>query len=70
MDKIVWQKIGSYPQYYQAELARERLLMEETPAMIIDRKDSAYTFFGEVELWVPQDFVIRALHLLNTSLDE
>ncbi len=67
MDKN-WIKIYSTGVSYKAELLKGLLLENEIEAVIINKKDSAY-LFGELELYVQLDDVIKAKHILN-AFDE
>lgn len=48
----------------KAELIRQMLGGHEIPAFIINKQDSAYQF-GDVEIYVHRDHVIRAKKLLE-----
>ena len=50
----------------QAEIIKGMLLENEIESVIISKQDSSYISFGEVELYVHQDDVIKAKHLINT----
>ncbi len=44
---------------------------KEVPAKLLNRKDSAYVFLGEAEVYVPAEFVNIAKEILNsTELDK
>ncbi|MBI1289000.1 MAG: DUF2007 domain-containing protein [Flavobacteriales bacterium] len=49
---------------HQAELKLALLRSENINAVIINKQDSSY-LFGEAELYVPQDEVIRAKRILD-----
>ena len=48
---------------YVAELTRQMLADHEIPSFIINKQDSVYKF-GEIELYVNRDHVIRAKKLI------
>lgn len=48
----------------EVELKLALLQAQEINAVIINKQDSSY-LFGEAELYVPQDVVIRAKRVLN-----
>jgi hypothetical protein len=48
----------------EVELKLALLQAQEINAVIINKQDSSY-LFGEVELYVPQDTVIRAKRILD-----
>jgi len=54
MDK--WTCVYTTDQVYKAEAVKELLVSENIETVVMNRKDSAYTVFGEVELYVqPED---------------
>ncbi len=59
-------KIYSSDKPYQAELARQVLEENGIQAVVINKKDSSYLMFGETELYVSQDDVIKAKQLIKT----
>ncbi len=61
-----WVKIFSSDQPYQAELARQVLEENGIQAVVMNKKDSSYLMFGETELYVSQDDVIKAKQLIKT----
>ena len=60
-----WEKIFTTAQPYQAEVARQVLEEAGIQAVVINKKDSSYLVFGEAELYVKQDDVIRAKQLIK-----
>jgi hypothetical protein len=51
-----WKCVYSTDQVYKAEAVKEFLAKEDIEAFVINKKDSAYTVFGDVELFVqPED---------------
>jgi hypothetical protein len=65
MDKD-WVKIYSTDVNYKAELLRGLLFENNIEAVIINKKDSSY-LFGELELYVSTDNVIKAKHIITTQ---
>ena len=61
-----WVKIFSTSQSYQAELARQVLEENDIQSVIMNKKDSSYLLFGEIELYVNRDEVIKAKQLIKT----
>ena len=49
---------------YQAELIRQMLTDHNIQAFIVNKQDSAYKF-GDIELYVNRDHVIRAKKLIR-----
>lgn len=60
-----WIKIYSTGINYQAELLKGLLVENNIEAVIINKKDSSYGF-GELELYVHTNDVVKAKHLLTT----
>jgi hypothetical protein len=52
-------------QPYQAELVKRRLEDHDIGAVIINKMDSTYRTFGDVEVYVPRDSILRAKKLVN-----
>ena len=61
-----WEKIFTTAQPYRAEVARQVLEEAGIQAVVINKKDSSYLVFGEAEVYVKQDDVIRAKQLIKT----
>ena len=64
MDKN-WVKIFSTSESYKAEIHKGLLLENDIEAVIINKKDSAY-LFGELELYVHVDNVLKAKRIITT----
>lgn len=47
-----WVILGTFSEEYKAVILEAALKEDEIPSVIIDRKDSAYCFMGQVELYV------------------
>jgi cytidylate kinase len=63
MDKD-WQKIYSSVYEHKVEIVKAVLKDMDIDSVIINKKDSAY-LFGELELYVQADHVIRAKRIIN-----
>ena len=57
-------KIYSTAQPYTAELVKQMLIDKNIAAFLVNKQDSFYKF-GEVELYVHRDHVIRAKMLIK-----
>lgn len=64
MDKN-WVKIFSTSESYKAEILKGLLLENNIETVIINKKDSAY-LFGELELYVRVDNVLKAKRIITT----
>jgi len=61
-----WTKIYSTGKPYQAELLKGFLEENQIDAIIINKQDSAY-LFGELELYVDADDVMKATRIIETQ---
>lgn len=61
---VTWKKVYSHAFEYPVEVLRAKLEQNGIPAVILNKKDSVYQF-GEVELFAPQDCVVRAINLIK-----
>lgn len=61
-----WIKIYSTGVDYKAELLKGLLFENNIEAVILNKKDSSYGF-GELELYVSSDDVIKAKHVIDTQ---
>ena len=61
-----WVKIYSTDVHYKAELLKGLLFENDIDAVIVNKKDSSY-LFGEIELYVSADNVIKAKHIITTQ---
>ncbi len=52
-------------QEYLAEIARSVLFDNDIESVIINKKDSIYNLFGDVEIYVNRDNLIRAKQILQ-----
>jgi len=68
MDKD-WVKIKSTANSYEAEIMKGLLQENNIEAVIINKQDSAY-LFGELELYVHMDQVLRAKRILTLHNDK
>ncbi|MCK4464740.1 MAG: DUF2007 domain-containing protein [Bacteroidales bacterium] len=48
-----------------AEIAKQVLADKEIRSIIINKKDSSYNDFGDIELYVNHDFFIKAKALIK-----
>lgn len=64
-DQHEWVKIFSTLQEHKASLVQLMLQEHEVDCVIMNKKDSAYGTFGEIELYTLSEQVVRALHLIK-----
>lgn len=55
-----WVQVYSTDKMFQAEILKQVLSDHEIEAVIINKMDSSYKAFGEVEVYVKNDHVIKA----------
>jgi len=60
-----WKCIYTTDQVYKAEAVKDFLMEENIESVVVNKKDSAYTAFGEVELYVPLEDEIRAAEFVK-----
>ena len=65
-----WVSIFSTDQPYLADIARQVLDENNISSIIVNRKDSSYQAFGEVELYVNRDQALRAKNLIKNINNE
>lgn len=58
-----WVLLGSFALEYQGALLKQALEDEGIESIVVDRKDSAYRFLGQVEVYVKQAFFLKAMHV-------
>lgn len=61
-----WIKIFSSGQLATASMIAGVLNENGIPAKMLDRKDSSYVFLGEVEIYIPAEFVSVATEIVNS----
>ena len=60
-----WIKIASFKQAYQIELLKGMLEENNIVTVSVNKKDSSYLAFGEIELFVESKDVIQAKNLIK-----
>ena len=63
-----WFKLYSTKNYLEANIIKGKLEENNIQAVILNRQDSSYVAFGEIELYVPAHLKDIALQLLNNAL--
>ena len=59
-----WKKVYESKQLYMAEIIKAILEENAIECVVMNRQDSAYGF-GEVEVYTPNENVLRALHIIG-----
>jgi hypothetical protein len=65
-----WIKVYTSTEPYKIELLKVFLLKHNIRAISINKKDSSYLVFGDVELFVTSKDVLHAKNLINKQEDE
>lgn len=60
-----WVCVFRTEQSFQAEMAKEILENEEINSVVLNEHDSNFPSIGEFEVWVHQDFEVKATELLK-----
>ncbi len=60
-----WLSIYSTDKAWQAEIAKQVLIDNGIEAVVINKKDSSYLTFGEVELYVSHEDAEKSKELLK-----
>ncbi|MGN6214990.1 putative signal transducing protein [Parafilimonas sp.] len=63
-----WFKLYSTRNYLEANIIKGKLEENDIRAVILNRQDSSYLAFGDIEIYVPVHLKDIALHLLNNAL--
>lgn len=61
-----WIKIYSSNLLASASMVADVMNQHEIPAKLLDRKDSAYVFLGEAEVYIPNEFAKVATEILKS----
>ena len=64
-----WQKIYSAANPAQAEMIKILLQENDIQAIVLNKRDSAYNMFGEAEVHVLREDVIKAIQLIKHELE-
>lgn len=62
---VHWEAVYSSPVLYKVEILRALLEEEGIPSVIMNKKDSAYLSFGEIELYVNRDEILPAMQVVE-----
>jgi hypothetical protein len=65
-----WEKAFTTNELYRSEIARMVLEENGINSVVINKKDSAYGSFGDIEIYVHRKDVLNAINILNKAFDE
>ena len=60
-----WVKIYTTTQPHQAAIVKTLLESNQIACVTLDKRDSSYGMFGEVEVYTQPEFTVQALHLIK-----
>ena len=63
-----WDKIFSTKNLAEASIIQGLLKENEVPVQILNKQDSSYPTFGDIELYVPSHLNITAQQLIEKAL--
>ena len=61
-----WTCVYTTNQLHQAEMMKKYLIEENIEAVVMNKNDSAYTVFSQVELYVPSEDENLAIELIKS----
>jgi len=62
-----WELVYSLDKSYKAEMAKQLLESDGISVVIINKKDTTYTSFGEFEVYVSKESAVKAREILERS---
>jgi type III secretory pathway lipoprotein EscJ len=62
-----WVRIYKSTNFYQSEIVKQMLLQNEIEAVLMNKQDSSYLNFGNIEVYVHQADFDRAIELLTLN---
>jgi len=66
MNQSNWARVYTTQAPYKAEITKDVLEDEGIQSVVVDKQDTAYGgVFGEVELYVRREDVIKAKHIID-----
>jgi hypothetical protein len=63
-----WQKIFSTRAYAEAAIIKGMLEENQVPVQILNKQDSSYPMFGDIQIFVPAHLQQTASELINKTL--
>jgi len=59
-----WVKIFASTDFYKAEMVKQLLIGYEIDTVLLNKQDSPYGIFGEVEVYIHKEDFSRAIELM------
>ena len=66
--QLNWEMLYGTGQPYKAEILKGVLEENEIQSVIVNKQDSAYLVFGEIEVYVQRDDMVKAVQILKMFL--
>jgi len=63
-----WSKVYESKKPYRTEMVKDILEQKGIKAIVLDRKDSAYDIFGQLEVHVKAEEVLNALKIIEDDI--
>ncbi|MGK7392952.1 MAG: putative signal transducing protein [Candidatus Cyclobacteriaceae bacterium M3_2C_046] len=63
-----WQKVYVSGKEYRAEIVKAILEEKDIPAVVVNKKDSAY-LLGNFEVYVSPDDLLKAINIVNNDIE-
>lgn len=63
-----WSKIYETKKPYRAEIVKDILEQRGLKAIVLNKKDTAYDIFGQLEVHVNADEVLKALKIIEDDI--
>ena len=63
-----WEVVFSTDRLYKAEIMKGMLEEEGIQGIIVNKQDSSYIAFGEIELFVPREEVLEAKQIMERAV--
>jgi len=63
-----WQKVFDSDNAIRAEIVKDILNEKNIQALIINKKDSSYNSFGQYEVMVQANDVLRSIKIINDEI--
>ena len=63
-----WSKVFESKKEHKIEIVKDILAEKEIDSVIMNKKDSAYNIFGNYELHVASEDVVRALRIIENEI--
>ena len=63
-----WQNIFSTRVYAEAAIIKGMLEENQIPVQVLNKQDSSYPMFGDIQLFVPAHLQVTAEELINKAL--